>query len=539
MGIYLNPRPDGFKESIHSEIYVDKTGLIAATNAVVNTQQKFVCISRPRRFGKTMSAKMLAAYYGKCGDTSALFDDLTIASHESYRKHLNQYNVISINMQQFLSKTKNVDELLALLQKKIIRELQKEFPGVVDEDERYLSMALDEIYVEENEQFIFIIDEWDCILREKPHHTDERKQYLDFLRDLLKDQPYVALAYMTGILPIKKYGTHSALNMFDEFSMLEPGVFAPYLGFTQDEVRSLCEEYSLSYEDMASWYDGYALEYKTIKSKIVEGQCKKEHIAHRVDMYNPKSVVRALLTGNFSSYWTQTETYDALKVYIDMDMEGLHGDIAKLLADQPVVIEPGRFQNDMTTFASKDDVLTLLVHLGYLSYNQTNKTVIIPNYEIRGEFVRAINGKDYKPVSDAIKESDQLLAATIEGDTEAVCAGLSKAHMENASILKYNDENSLRCVIKLAYYTARNDYTIVDEMPAGKGYADLAFIPKPGSNKPAMIIELKYALTAQDAINQIKAKAYPAALEHYQGDLLLVGVSYDNNKNYDCLIEKM
>ena len=527
MGIYLNPSADRFKEAVQSEIYVDKSGMIAHTNAMICTKQKYICISRPRRFGKTMSAEMLAAYYVKGTDTSCMFDKLHIASDESYRTYLNRYNVININIQQFLSKTNNVEEMLILLQKRIIKELRKVYGDIIEEKETFLSVALEDIYSEKNEQFIFIIDEWDCILREKPEDVDGRKRYLDFLRDLLKDQPYVALAYMTGILPIKKYGTHSALNMFDEYSMLNPGPFAKYVGFTEDEVKPLCEHYGRSYDNMAVWYDGYSFKVETEGKIVID-------IPH---IYNPKSVVQSLLDRTFASYWSQTETYEALKCYIDMDMDGLQSAVAKLLAGEPVAINPLGFQNDMTTLETKDDVLTLLVHLGYLSYNAKDKTVSIPNHEIRETYLISISGENYASVADAIKASDKLLTATLNGDTNAVSSGLARVHMENSSILKFNDENSLRCAIALAYYTARRDYTIIHEMPAGKGYADLAFIPKPGCAKPAMIIELKYAASPQEAIRQIKSNNYSLVLEHYRGNLLLVGVNYNDSKEYDCVIE--
>ena len=521
MGVYLNPGNDMFQTAINSEIYVDKTDLIRITNKVLGTMQKFVCISRPRRFGKSMAAYMLAAYYGKDCDSSEQFAPYKIATRDSYEKYLNQYNVIMLNIQDFLSMTESVEDMLSFLQRRVIKELKKQYPGLISDDERLLTIALEDVYSETGEAFVFIIDEWDCILRDRSYHADDQKKYLDFIRNLLKDKAYVALAYMTGILPIKKYGTHSALNMFTEYSMTAPRVFAEYIGFTEEEVQLLCEQYRVDFDTMKSWYDGYTFP-------------KVPHI------YNPKSVVDALMFDEFGSYWTQTETYEALKIYIDLNYDGLKDAIIEMLAGQRVCIHTDRFQNDMTTFESKDDVLTLLVHLGYLAYDSERSEVFIPNIEIRGEFRNAITGDHWKDIATALDTSDRLLRATWDGDAETVEKLLDEAHMENTSILTYNDENSLSCVISIAYYSAMKEYTKIREMPSGKGYADIVFLPKRFSDKPAMVVELKCNASADGALAQIREKHYADSLKEYKGNLLLVGINYDKKtKKHDCKIEKI
>ena len=521
MGVYLNPGNDNFKMVCRSEIYVDKTELIHQTNKMLNTQQRYICISRPRRFGKSMAAYMLAAYYGKDCDSSELFAPYKIAKAEDYRNHLNQYNVILLNIQNFLSITEySVDAMISYLQKEVIEELREMFPGKVSDLVKNLGVALDKLYSKTKEGFIFIIDEWDCILRDKQYSADDQKKYLDFLRNLLKDKAYVALAYMTGILPIKKYGTHSALNMFAEYSMTEPFEYAEFIGFTESEVKGLCEKYHADYDMMKSWYDGYAF----------------PGVGH---IYNPKSVVDSILRKRFSSYWTQTETYEALKIYIDLNYDGLKDSIVKMLAGERSTIDYETFQNDMTTFQSKDDVLTLLVHLGYLAYHHDNQKVSIPNTEIRGEFVRAIKGCKWKDVIDALEQSDRLLSATWKEDSETVADILDTVHSENTSILTYNDENSLSCVISLAYYNAMKEYTKIRELPTGKGFADIVYIPKKHSDKPAMVVELKYDKSAEGAITQMKEKKYVESLKEYHGNLLLVGINYDKeSKKHTCVIEK-
>ena len=521
MGIYLNPGNDMFSEVINGEIYVDKTELITCTNRYIRTPQKFICISRPRRFGKSMAAYMLAAYYGKDCDSLELFSPYKIAKTKDFKKHMNQYNVIMLNIQDFLSVTNSVVEMISYLQKRLTKELMKEYPGVIDEDESILSFALEDVYRQTKDGFIFIIDEWDCILRDRRYSADDQKKYLDFIRNLLKDKVYFSLAYMTGILPIKKYGTHSALNMFDEYSMTRPFEYAQFIGFTETEVKDLCEKYQVDFDTMKSWYDGYVFP-------------EAGHI------YNPKSVVDSIRRKCFASYWTQTETYEALKIYIELNYDGLKDAIIQMLAGERIAIDYETFQNDMTTFESRDDVLTLLVHLGYLAYDSKEQQVFIPNAEIRAEFVRAIKTCKWKEVIDALEQSERLLEATWNQDEETVAEILDVVHSENTSILTYNDENSLSCVISIAYYNAMKEYTKIRELPTGKGFADIVYVPKKHSGKPAMVVELKYNVSAEGAISQIKSKRYIESLKEYQGNMLLVGINYDKeSKKHTCVIEKL
>ena len=527
MGSYLNPGSERFQTSLRSEIYVDKSMLIAQVNRRIRTEQKFICVSRPRRFGKSMAANMLAAYYGSGEDTAPLFDGLKIAGDVSYREHLNQYDVIKINMQSFLSGTSTVDAMLERLQRYVSVELRAKYRDLLYLDVDNFIQVMMDVYSQTNRPFVILIDEWDCLFREYSHNTEAQKKYLDFLRAWLKDQSYVALAYMTGILPIKKYGSHSALNMFSEYSMTNPRELAEYFGFTEDEVRELCKEYNMSFEEARAWYDGYELVTQHANGQMV------------YSMYSPKSVVDAMLGHTYDTYWNQTETYEALKVYIQMNMDGLKDAVVKMLAGERVEINTGTFTNDMTTFAGRDDVLTLLVHLGYLSYRRSDKTVCIPNKEVSQEYVNAISTMDWIEVMRAIQASRKLLEAMWAMDEEAVAKGLDKAH-EEISILQYNDENSLSCTINLAFYYAREYYTIIRELPTGMGFADICLSPrKLHADKPAAVIELKKDKDAHGAIDQIKQKHYVNAMEDYKGNLLLVGINYDKDKNHSCVIEKV
>ncbi len=371
MGIYLNPGNRGFWQSIRSEIYVDKTGLIAKTNQYLNTEQQYICVSRPRRFGKSMALKMLAAYYSRGCDSADLFKGFRIEKEATFREYLNRYDVIFLNMQQFLIRAREED-VSEYLERVVLAELRESYGDLISERTTGLAEALERIYVNTDKQFIFLIDEWDCVMRERQESEDLQKQYLDFLRNLLKDQPYVALAYITGILPVKKYGVHSALNMFTEYSMTDQFDFEEYTGFTEGEVEALCERYGMDFTEMGSWYDGYRF-------------TRFRHI------YNPKSVVEAVRRGKCANYWTSTETYDALKTYIDMDHDGLKADIVQMLGGERVKVNTLSFQNDMRSFRIKDDVLTLLIHIGYLGYDAETKEAFIPNKEIIGEFENAMS----------------------------------------------------------------------------------------------------------------------------------------------------
>ena len=408
MGNYLNQDGKKFYEITHSDIYVDKTELLTYTNSVLQTLQKYICISRPRRFGKSITASMIAAYYSRGCDAKELFSPYKIARNLDFDTYRNKYNTLFLNMQEFLSMSGTMEEMLEMLKNYLAADFEETYPEVRFRDEKNLIQVMKDVFSYTRCPFVILIDEWDCLFREYKQDKDAQKKYLDFLRAWLKDKDYVALAYMTGILPIKKYGSHSALNMFTEYSMTDPGDLAEYFGFTEREVSALCKKYEMSFEEAKTWYDGYQL------------------IAHRqtgdeiYSMYSPKSVVEAMLRHKFGTYWNQTETYEALKIYIQMDMDGLKDSVVRMLAGEAVPIHIGTFSNDMTTFAMKDDVLTLLVHLGYLTYNSINETVSIPNKEVSREYVNAISTMNWHGVADSVESSRKLLESLWAMDADAV-----------------------------------------------------------------------------------------------------------------------
>ena len=519
MGMYLNPGNELFQMDIASEIYVDKTLLIKETNNKLNTSGRFMAVSRPRRFGKTMGLSMLNAYYGNSFNSEEMFKPYKIYKDESFGKYLNKYNVLFINMRDIIKRGSDTDEMLARLTEYIVWEVEEQYPDIKLIDKTDLIWILSAIYSKTKTQFVFLIDEWDAVFRVKGISSDEQIKYLDFLRTLLKDKTYVALAYMTGILPIKKYGEHSALNMFTEYSMTDQRELAEYTGFTEDEVKELCREYDMSYDETRRWYDGYNL--------------------RGMSVYNPRSVVMSMTGHIFDSYWTQTESYEALKVYIEMNFDGLRDTIVDLMTGGREAVDTRSFTNDMVTFADKDDVLTLLIHLGYLTYDLDTKEIWIPNQEIMGEYATTLKIIGWSEVANALRESEELLKATLNKDCELVEEKLEKIHQTETSIMAYNNEHALSAVITIAYYAARKYYEIARELPAGKGFADICFIPRKNVSKPAMVVELKVDKEAQGAISQIKDKNYVESLKGYTGKVLLAGISYDRNtKKHSCIIEE-
>ena len=464
MGNYLNPGNEKFRRMIQSEIYVDKTGMIKYTNSVLDTAQNYVCVSRPRRFGKSMAANMLTAYYSRGCNSKELFGKFEIAKDKDFEKYLNQYNTIFLNMQEFLSRSHNVEELIDRVKKLVIRDLKMEYPEVDYFDDTDLIECMQDIYAQMQYPFVVIIDEWDCIFREYKQDKEAQEKYLDFLRDLLKDKACIYLSYMTGILPIKKLKTQSALNNFEEFTMLDAGRMAPYVGFTEEEVHGLCEQYGCSYEQVKSWYDGYLLE--------------------DYQVYNPKAVVSVMLNGKYKSYWSNTGSYEAIVPLINMDFDGLKSAIIEMLSGASVEVDVTSFQNDTVSFANRDDVLTYLIHLGYLAYDQDSRHVFIPNEEIRHELNHAVKRTSWNEMMTFQKESLALLDATLEKDGMEVAKGIEKIHTGYSSTIMYHDENSLSSVLTIAYLSSMQYYfKPVRELPTGRGFADFVYIPKPYQEK--------------------------------------------------------
>ena len=522
MGTYINIGNSRFRQSRNSE-YIDKSGLIAEVNKTLFTERKFSCVTRCRRFGKSMAAKMLAAYYDHSCDSRALFEDLQIAGNPTFEEHLNKYPVIYIDMTTFITSFGD-EQIITHIQEELIADIQEAYPQVAYKEGEHLMKFLQRITASTDEHFVCIIDEWDAICREYSSQPEVMDNYLNLLRRMFKDvsgMDVFAAVYMTGILPIKKYRTQSALNNFKEYSMIYPAKMASFFGFTKDEVKTLAEKYGADYGELEKWYDGY-------------------RIGDEQSMFNPNSVMEAVNNEVCRSYWASTGSFDAVSDYIQMNYEGLKDDIIKMLAGERVKVKTTKFSNDMHKVKSRDDVLTLLIHLGYLSFDWRKEECYIPNKEVSEEMSSAVEACNWQSVVNALRQSEQLLQSTLDGDCEAVARGIDVAHDDNTSILSYNNENSIACVLNIAYYYARNDYIIHREFPTGKGFADLVFIPRKNVDKPAMVVELKYNKDADTAISQIKRKQYPKKVAEYSDNLLLVGIIYDKKtKTHQCVIERL
>ena len=522
MGRYINKGNNAFRDIVNSE-YVDKTSLIPLINATLNTESRYSCVTRCRRFGKSMAAKMLCAYYDKSCDSRELFRGLVAEKADSFEKYLNKYYVISVDMTDFTTKFRGERDIVSLIQQEIMDEVLEVFPDTKVKKRDDLMDILYSISESTGDRFVMIIDEWDAILREMG--TDEyiTTSYVDLLRRLFKgsgSNEVFAGAYLTGILPIKRYNTESALNNFREYSMIYPGRIATSLGFTHGEVEDLCLRYGMDIREMERWYDGY-------------------RIGDESHIFNPYSVMRAIEDNSYRSYWTTTGAYDSVITYIQMNFEGLKDDIIRMLAGEHVYVDTTEFLNDMHIVRSKNDVLTVLIHLGYLAYDYDTQECYIPNKEVADEMNNAIKATSWEPLIKTIQNSKNLLASTISGNEQAVARAIDLAHDEHTSILAYNDENSLACVLSVAYIWAKNEYIIHREYATGKGYADLVMIPRRNVAKPALVIELKFNHSTDTAIDQIKQKNYPSKIADYTGDILLVGINYDKEtKQHSCKIEK-
>ncbi|MCQ2218764.1 MAG: ATP-binding protein [Paludibacteraceae bacterium] len=526
MGIYLNPNAEAFKMDKNTDIYVDKSLVLTELNKLLGTRQNFVCMSRARRFGKSMVGNMISAYYSKGCDTKEIFSKMKIGNVPGYLDNMNKFNVIKLDLNGFYSNAsvkKRSDFLFEDLNGTIIEEFIEQFPKLIIAENASIQDAIMKVYAKTGEKFVVIIDEYDVLVRESvPENVFDN--YLRFLNGLFKNadlRPAIALAYITGILPVVRDKVQSKLNEFTEYSMVDAQQFAGLIGFTHEEVEELCNTHGIDKEECARWYDGYKL-------------------SESVGIFNPLSVVNAVRRKEFGSYWTATSSFEALKKYIMMDFEGIRQDIISMISGKSVPVNVMKFENTLDSINSKDNVFTYLIHLGYLTYNRTDKTCYIPNAEVRTEWINSIEDeRDYRSIMAIVNASKKLLDDTINGNEDAVAKALDAAHTEVTSNLTYNDEHCFQSAICLAYFYANTRYTLVKELPTGKGYADLALIPFL-PNIPAMVIELKHNKSSETALQQIKDKKYDDALKHYRGNLLFVGINYDEKtKKHECKIEKL
>ena len=516
MGMYLNPGNSSFARILKSD-YIDKTGLIALINNRVDTEHSLICVSRPRRFGKSYAARMLCAYYDSSCDSHDLFNGSAVSETKGYEDNINKYNVIYLDMSNLLEKVKP-EQLTQFIKDSVEAEIFASYP-TVEKGMSFDQTLLNTVEIT-NKKFFVIIDEWDAPIRETPQISID---YLKFLRMLFKgsittDRIFAA-AYMTGILPIKKDGSESAVSDFDEFSALEPGEFAEFTGFTENEVRDLCEEKHMNFDEIKRWYDGYS--FGSEKS-----------------IYNPYSVMKAIGRKKVRSYWRKTSAAEALITYVNLGGDELQEKIARLIAGEAVTVYTDDFENDFETFKSDDDVLTLLIHLGYLSYDENTSLVKIPNAEVQSEFSRILKNAKNKKLVELVRKSEQLLNDTLAGNEKAVAEAIQKVRDLNYAPMYYNDEQALRYAVKFAYIVCEDRYTKIEELPSGRGVADVVYLPNQGERLPTLLIELKWNKPEDDAIKQIRDKAFSTVLENYTGKIIYVGITYDEKtKLHTCKIE--
>ena len=503
-----------FEEARNTDIYVDKSMLMDKISSHIRTNSKYICITRPRRFGKTINASMLGAYYTKGYDSSDLFNDLNIAQTDSYLSHLNCHNVIYMDLSQMPDECNQYHQYIASIRKKLRKDILENYSELINDDYDSISQLLKET----EDSFIFILDEWDSIFYKKFMSQEDKNAYLQFLKGLLKDQPYVELAYMTGVLPISKYSSGSELNMFDEFNFMNDNIYDLFFGFHEDEVRQLCQEYStVPYEEVKKWYDGYYLS---------DGR----------SLFNPRSVKNALLRGRCLNYWTETGPMNEIADCIEHNVDAVREDVVKLVAGLSIPVKLEGYSASELQMDTRDEILSAMVVYGFLSYH--DGMLRIPNHELMEKFQRVLSRKSMGCVREIVLRSREMLDATLEENGEKVAQILEDVHDREIPFLQYNDENALSCVITLCYLAARDNYEVIREARSGKGYCDYLFRPLRPSH-PAIILELKVDGSCEQALAQIREKNYMQKVEDCK-EILLVGINYDSrSKHHECQIEKI
>lgn len=522
MGRFLNKGNRKFADFSKTRYFVDKTELI---NKLLEKDdaEKFICNSRARRFGKSVTADMLVAYFSKGVDSKELFEPLKCVKNELFMENMNRYDTIFVDIQaQFVAANERNENPNKYIRQCVMKELQKEYPEIVLAND-ILADALANVYNETGSQFVIIFDEWDYPIRELDEDCKERKDYIEFLRGLFKNsdaKEYIRLAYLTGIMPIVRTKGQSAVNNFIEYTMTNPMDLAQDIGFTEGEVQSLCEKFNIDFDQMKEWYNGYNL--------------------NGISMYNPLSVVRALSANRFQQYWTTTGTYGDIDDLINKNFDGLREDVIKMLSGNKIPINVSNGKNDLQSFKNKSEIITALIHLGYFAYDADTREAYVPNKEIQEVFYQYMENNESDNLSRFMKVSEAILTAVMEGDAKQTAKQIQNVHNDFVSGIEYNDENSLSCTIMIALISAFTYYhKPIREFPCGKGFADIVYLPLPNHpNRPVIVVELKWDKSADAAISQIRKKQYPESLKDYSGEILLVGIDYDKKtKEHMCEIE--
>ena len=535
MGIYLNSESAYtlYKSETQKPYFVDKSRMIEELFPLIEEGANHICITRPRRFGKTVTANMISAFFSKAREASDIFDRLKISTSQNYSKYRNQYNVIHISLNDISRQCTTYEEYITRIEQRLVRDLKRAYPQAELEGEESAVDALMEIYTENSEnRFIFVFDEWDFLFHQPFVTEKEKREYLSYLRSLLKDRPYVILAYMTGILPIAKYSSGSELNMFTEYTMLSEEKFSEVFGFTDSEVDTLYQKYTdytehikVTREGLRYWYNGY-------------------HTFSGERVYNPRSVVCALRNNNLGNYWTSAGPYDEIYYYIENNVAAVRDDLALMVSGIPVPAKIREYAATSMNLNTKDEIFSSMVVYGFLSYE--NGKVSIPNKELMDRFDEMLQREpSLGYVYRLARASDRMLEATLSGDVDTMAEILELAHDTEVPLLRYNNETELSAVVNLVYLSARDRYRVEREDKAGTGYVDFIFYPETDKSLDSIILELKVDSSQEEAIRQIKTRKYDLRFrerigeeQKYTGRILAVGISYNKKtKKHICRVE--
>lgn len=524
---------DRYRAVLNSPYFVDKTLLLEELIPLLCQEQRFVCITRPRRFGKTVMANMIGAFFQKGADSCDIFDNLLIAGKEDYKNHLNRHNVIFIDFSEMPENCSSYSQYISRILSGLKQDLSNAFPELDIDKEKSVWDILTAVFEKNGQKFIFIMDEWDAVFHMSFITEDNRKEYLQFLKLLLKSKSYVELAYITGILPIAKYSSGSELNMFQEYDMATKIRYSEYFGFLDSEIDMLYERYTkntvnprITRQELKEWYDGY-------------------HTASGERLYNPRSIVCALSDGQLASYWTSSGPYDEIFYYIRNDLEHIRDDLALMVCGESVDARIGEFAAFSMDLKTKNQIYSAMVVYGLLTYDDGR--VLIPNRELMLKYDELLQTEDSLGyVYRLAARSEQMLKATFAGDTDTMAEVLEYVHDTEIPVLSYNHETELAAVVNLVYLAARDRYRVEREDKAGKGFVDFIFYPL-RRNDPCMILELKVDHTPEEAIHQIKEKKYISRfsgklgeLPQYTGRILAVGIGYKKKtKQHLCAVEEL
>jgi len=539
MGTYLNSITPYtlYKSESLSPYFVDKTLMLRELFPYVSAGNRHICITRPRRFGKTIMANMISSFFQKASDSSDVFDSLTISQVDDYRRYKNQYNVIRIDFSKMPRNCDSYTQYIERIEALLIEDVKEAFPQVKINEADAVGDILESVFVQCGEKFIFVLDEWDFIFHRDFINEIDKEKYVAFLSNLLKDRPYVVLSYMTGILPIAKYSSGSELNMFAEFTMVNSPMFGEYFGFTDDEVDDLYRRYivecdrqhkekSVTRKGLRDWYNGY---YTKSGERV----------------YNPRSVVFALQFNNLANYWTSSGPYDEIYYYIRNNISDVRDDLALMISGESVTAKIQEYAATSMNLSTRDEIYSAMVVYGFLSY--LNGKVCIPNRELMEKFDELlVKNESLGYVYRLAKESEKMLKATLAGDTLTMERILEFAHNTEVPLLSYNHETELSAIVNLVYLAARDSYRVEREDKAGTGYVDFIFYPY-DTTADCIILELKVDHTPDEAIAQIIDKKYAlkfmpklAGQKIYTGRILAVGIGYwKDSKEHSCKVEEL